>query len=114
MKKTILTLTLLIVLTSCAYSNHPEKKENKGESHNNMETIMDYDKNKYGTVKIGDQLWMTENLKSLHYSDGTEIEGVYTYKNDEENASLYGRLYTWEAAVNEHNICPEGWEIHPA
>jgi len=63
------------------------------------------------TVKIGDQIWMAENLKSLHYSDGTMIKEVYTYDGDEKNASLYGRLYTWEAAVSKHAICPKGWHI---
>ena len=111
MKTIIVILTILIVQTSYGYSGQPAIKEHQGEPHNNMETIIDYDGNKYATVKIGDQIWMTENLRSLHYSDGTKIKEVYTYDDDEQNASIYGRLYTWKAAVNKHNICPEGWRI---
>jgi len=85
-------------------------------------TVTDYDGNVYETVAIGDQIWMAENLRSLHYSDGTPIQGVYAYNNNEENASNYGRLYTWEAAMNGETgsstnpsgvqgVCPTGWHL---
>ena len=76
-----------------------------------MDTATDYDGNQYKTVKINKQIWMLENLKSMHYSDGTKIESVYAYDNDEKNAQVYGRLYTWEAVSSKHGICPNGWHV---
>ncbi len=39
-------------------------------------TCTDYDENTYETVEIGNQIWMAEDLKSLHYTDGTAISDV--------------------------------------
>ena len=98
---------LTVFVTSC-YSIDQKKSE---PSHMTSNVITDYDANQYATVKIGNQIWMAENLKSLHYSDGTKIKEVYTYDDDEKNISTYGRLYTWEAVVNKSGICPQGWHI---
>lgn len=89
------------------------------------ETVTDSDGNIYQTVKIGDQLWMAENLKVTRYRDGTPIPnitdntewgelktGAYcNYNNSEDIAATYGRLYNWYAVNNSHNIAPEGWHI---
>ena len=44
-----------------------------------QDSITDYDGNVYPTVSIGTQIWLKENLRSLHYSDGTDIPGVVAY-----------------------------------
>jgi uncharacterized protein (TIGR02145 family) len=77
-----------------------------------QETITDYDGNVYHTVTIGEQVWLQENLKSLHYSDGTEIPGVVAYDNDDSLGAIYGLLYPWNAAMNNsvtpgvQGVCP--------
>lgn len=53
-------------------------------------TVTDYDGNIYHTVTIGTQVWLRENLKSLHYSDGTAITGVMSYNNSDSLANIYG------------------------
>lgn len=78
-------------------------------------TVTDYDGNVYETVIIGTQTWMKENLRSLHYADGTAIDEVYVYDDNESNASIFGRLYTWIAATRDskstQGICPDGWHV---
>ena len=82
-----------------------------------QEVVLDFDGNQYQSIVIGTQVWLQENLKSLHYSDGSEIPEVVAYNNSETNANIYGRLYTWDAAMGgslveeAQGICPEGWHI---
>lgn len=66
------------------------------------------------TVKIGNQVWMSENLNVSAYRDGTKIPkvtdeaewlltttGAYCYyKNDSATyAAIYGKLYNWYAVA---------------
>jgi len=82
-------------------------------------TVTDYDGNVYETIEIGTQTWMKENLRSLHYADGSTIEGVYAYEDNESNVADYGRLYIWDAvmgigkSVSEkaQGVCPDGWHV---
>ncbi|MFW5773335.1 MAG: FISUMP domain-containing protein [Tangfeifania sp.] len=80
------------------------------------ELLTDIDGNTYTIQKIGDQHWTGENLRVTHAPDGTPIES-YVYKNDTAYEMKYGRLYTWDAAMNgsaekgAQGICPCGWHI---
>ena len=42
----------------------------------NSNTVTDIDGNTYNTVVIGEQEWMSENLKTTRYSDGIAIPNV--------------------------------------
>ena len=55
----------------------------------------------YRTVKIGNQVWMAENLNY-------ETEKSYCYNDSTENCAKYGRFYEWNAAMR---ACPEGWHL---
>jgi uncharacterized protein (TIGR02145 family) len=83
-------------------------------------TIADIEGNVYKTVKIGNQWWMAENLKTTKYNDGTaipystgwgELDGAYCwYNNDISYKNPYGALYNWYA-VNTGKLCPTGWHV---
>ncbi len=92
---------------------------------NTPQNITDYDGNVYTTVKIGNQVWMAENLRSTHYSDGTPIPGVDANYNNANYVATYGRLYTWSAAMRGSSssstnpsgvqgVSPAGWHIPSA
>lgn len=70
-------------------------------------TVTDYDGNVYKTIRIGDQVWMLENLRCTHYSDGSpinyyELDSSFGYGNE------YGLLYS--SAVGK-DIAPDGWHV---
>ncbi|WP_441900717.1 fibrobacter succinogenes major paralogous domain-containing protein [Pedobacter psychrotolerans] len=89
------------------------------------ETLTDVDGNVYKTVKLGNQTWMMENLRTAHYRDKTPIQNVIgnsdwstqssgaycTYNNNPELGKTYGFLYNWYAVNNNHQLAPQGWHI---
>ncbi|NQU35722.1 MAG: T9SS type A sorting domain-containing protein [Bacteroidetes bacterium] len=79
--------------------------------------VTDIDGNIYNTIVIGNQTWLQQDLKVLHYPDGSVITEVWSYNDDDSLANIYGRLYTWDASMNysteekSQGICPDGWHI---
>ncbi len=77
-------------------------------------TVSDKEGNQYQTVKIGDQIWMRENLKTGRYPDGSNITGSY----DSVISYSYGKYYSWQAAKGtaihlgiDTDVCPDGWHL---
>jgi len=92
--------------------------------------LVDIDGNKYKTVKIGKQTWMSENLRTTKFTDGTLIPvvadstewanlktpAIAWYNNDSIiYKAIHGVLYNWYVISKEDNgnrsICPEGWRV---
>ena len=63
----------------------------------------------YKTVKIGTQTWMAENLNYAYpRQDSTSDSVSWCYNNEPDSCAKYGRLYTWDAAMNS---CPQNWHL---
>ena len=90
--------------------------------------VTDIDGNIYKTIKIGEQIWMTENLNVSHFRNGDLIPEAKTteewiqagtdnepawcyYNNDPENGEKYGKLYNWYAVDDPRGLAPENWTI---
>jgi uncharacterized protein (TIGR02145 family) len=102
-------------------------------------TVTDIDGNVYSTLRYGDRVWMTENLRVTSYADGTPIEGRSGGESLDSDGPAYyrsgnhtsyfkdpnfGLLYNWAAAIRADNceteieisgltqgVCPNGWRI---
>lgn len=87
--------------------------------------VTDADGNIYTTVVIGNQVWMSENLKTIKYNDRTDIPqitdnkawesltspGFCWYYNDGTTyKNTYGALYNWYS-VKTGKLCPSGWHV---
>lgn len=59
------------------------------------------DSERYGTVVIGDKVWMTRNL---NFTSPNSV----CYDNKSENCEKLGRLYIFEEAMT---ACPAGWSL---
>ena len=131
MKIISILLSFIILFTGCKVSQNIIIDDSYDELTG---LLTDIDGNEYKTIRIGDQLWMAENLKTSRYSngdlipqlidtgswednDGYSIEGlekIYGYHlrdfyhiDDTVLLDLYGGLYTWEAAMNGERENPK-------
>ncbi|MDR2593785.1 MAG: hypothetical protein LBC87_03340 [Fibromonadaceae bacterium] len=66
-------------------------------------SMKDNDGKKYKTVKIGNQIWMAENLD--YDVNGS---GSVCHSKDPANCDKYGRLYNWTTAMI---ACPSDWRL---
>ena len=111
----IKTLIFAFLLSACLVS-----------ADDNTGSVTDIDGNVYTTVKIGNQVWTVENLRTTKYNDGTAIPLVtdsaawksliapgYCYYDNTANADSikkYGALYNWYA-VDTKKLAPKGWHV---
>ena len=75
-----LTLILILVFSSILFfACHKEEQEEELKT-----TVSDYDGNEYPIIKIGNQYWTQENIRSRHYANGEAIND-YMYPNNDAN-----------------------------
>ena len=130
-------MTSVLLLLSLAISAQGRQGRNKTTGNMGLtiepavpKYVVDIDSNFYKVVKIGNQIWMAENLKTTRLNDGTPIPFVledrqwrelktpalcwyddFPFAGDPmEYISTYGLLYNWYA-VNTGKLCPDGWHV---
>ena len=117
--KNRVSIFAVIFLTTVSFYSCKKDKES-----NSTTTVTDIDGNIYNVVKIGNQYWMKENLKTTRYNDSTPIptglsdaawqstpSGAYAiYDNNSGNNDVYGKLYNWHA-INTAKLAPAGWHV---
>ena len=109
------TLFFAFLLSACLVS-----------ADDNTGSVIDIDGNVYTTVKIGNQVWTVENLRTTRYNDCTPIPLVtdraaweklttpgYCYYDNTTDANFikkFGALYNWYA-VDTKKLAPKGWHV---
>ena len=93
------------------------------------QTVTDYDGNVYPVITIGNRQWMGQNLRTTHFSDGTEITNAglsnfygipwetpryaapYIPEGFTSDTAALGLLYNYITASDSRNVCPQGWHV---
>lgn len=92
----------LIAINFVERSKSPKIIDLCAGNHEKGSFVDNRDGQVYSTIKIGNKVWMTENLNFNTSS------GCWCYDNNPNNCEIYGRLYDWEAAID---ACPAGWHL---
>lgn len=120
----ILFSGFMLLGTLFLFSCKKEKHKGKNDQPIPGGGVTDIDGNHYKTVIINGQEWMTENLRTSKYNDGSAIStglsdaawsstttGAYAVlNNDNANDIAYGKLYNWYA-VGTGKLAPVGWHV---
>ncbi|MCX7743451.1 MAG: fibrobacter succinogenes major paralogous domain-containing protein [Flavobacteriales bacterium] len=70
-----------------------------------METIADIDDNEYSTIKIGNKIWMKENLRSKRYLNGNSIPFISGNKQWKETMECAWSYYNYDTAqIKEYGL----------
>jgi len=115
----------LVLLGFCLLFENSCKKKKEALPPSETGTVTDVVGNVYKTVKIGNQWWMAENLKTTKYRNGKYIPFISASMNTtawdstQSGACCYfnndfaapGLLYNWYVVSDTNNIAPAGWHV---
>lgn len=121
----LILVILSTYISSCRRKNADELNSQQLNTALNYGEVFDIDGNKYATIKIGQQTWMAENLRTSRYSNGDTIpnctesykwrsltSGAWAHFNNNSSFNLlHGKLYNWYVVNDQRNICPTGWHV---
>jgi len=119
---------LFVILFGITFSGHQGYAQEPGSGNRDLpagDAVTDRDGNEYRTIQIGEQEWMTENLRTTHYANGDSIPNIMEssewaplssgawahYNNDDYFDTHYGKLYNWHAVNDPRGLCPAGWRV---
>lgn len=108
------------IISDCVISKRKTKKCDCPEMV--CERFVDSrDGNEYEVVRVDGYCWMAENLR--YATENSRIYRSYMHPDENENASVFGLLYTWNdillqgsaavdaASGHRQGVCPEGWHL---
>jgi uncharacterized protein (TIGR02145 family) len=84
--------------------------------------VLDFDGNPYNVVKIGEQYWLKENLRTTHFHDGNKIVvennkkipakylNSFSTSNINDAPFKQGVFYNHATAIS-NNVCPIGFHV---
>lgn len=129
--KKLLQITILALSTFLFMQCSSDNDDNTEQEPT---TVTDIEGNVYNTIKIGNQTWMLENLKTTTYNDGTPItewifgmdwgslpnqQGLFQWANTSDLNNIvdfelpfdyYGALYN-HFSIETGKLAPDGWRI---
>jgi len=112
-----LVSVVFIFIYGCGPENNKTKPELEWSDSTQGCFIDKRDNHKYKVVKIGNQVWMSENFAYRPVVDIVVVDQTVKtistanycmYNNDSTTISKYGYLYDWETAKTS---APEGWHL---
>ena len=117
-------LKIYLILIAMAFVALAGCKDKGTDPQSNETSTLTYNGYTYKTVKIGNQWWLAENLRTTRYNNRTNIPNVTAfsewenlttgaycvYYDDNQYAEKYGYLYNYYA-VETGKLAPEGWRI---
>jgi uncharacterized protein (TIGR02145 family) len=121
----IILLNIIVLFYSCRNKSDKVYKSEVSVTDQTQQLVEDIEGNVYKTVKIGNQTWMTKNLKTTRYNDGTPIPLVtdgaawaalstpaYCWYNNDSLSykNIYGALYNGYAVMTG-KLCPTNWHV---
>lgn len=103
--KNRINLFLIVIISLLAFQCSSDDTTSQQEP----ETLTDSDGNVYETIKMGNQIWMKENLKTTSFNDGTPIS-FYTnaeFGNNWGSLNDMMPLYQWASTYDLNNVVDE-------
>ena len=117
----MLVMCLLLSSWSGCEKDPVEPVSNKG-------TVTDADGNVYQTIRIGNQWWTVEDLRTTHFRNGDAIEQIGTATADGTTwankttaaycnhvsgtaGKYFGLLYNGHAVTDSRGLAPDGWHV---